>query len=254
MSAVEVLREQARQSPTRRFSLRELVQILGIASAQQATSGDIVDAVSKLTRAGISLDPSLKEDGGVDSPRSLTVPPITLPLESVVSDYLRTGESERVEFKSSFLKPTEHIRSAPTEVIQASVVKAVAGMMNHRGGVVLVGVDDTGGVLGIQADLDEKCSDLDTWHQKLAQTISKNLKPKPDGHVSYDTVEIDGRLIAVVTVTARHPQLTWALVNASNGQEKYALYHRTATRNSPIDSIEIEAFILARLQEARRLC
>ena len=253
MTTVEALREHARQSPTRRFSLRELVQMLGIASAQQATSGDIVDAVSKLTRAGISLDPSLKEDGGKDSPRRLVVPPTTTPLKSLVTDYIRAGESERVEFKSSFLKSTEH-PSTPTEVIQSNVVKAVGGMMNHRGGVLLIGVDDTGVVLGIQDDLDEKIGDLDKWHQKLAQTISENLKPKPDGHVSYQTVEIDGRQIAVITVSARHPQLTWALVNASNGQKKYALYHRTATRNSPIDPTEIEAFVLARLQEARRLC
>lgn len=61
------------------------------------------------------------------------------------------GENERVEFKSSIR--WDYKKENPVKYLQAPIAKAMAGMMNHQGGKLFIGVDDNGNVLGIEKDL-----------------------------------------------------------------------------------------------------
>ncbi|EME65483.1 response regulator receiver protein [Rhodococcus ruber BKS 20-38] len=71
-----------------------------------------------------------------------------------VLEMISTGESATVEFKSSVRVPLD--QQVEENVIVESFIKAIAGFLNARGGTLLVGVQDSGSIIGLDYDL-EKC-------------------------------------------------------------------------------------------------
>ncbi len=65
-------------------------------------------------------------------------------------ELIRGGESDRVEFKSS-LRWNFHAERKDPQIEHASL-KTIAAFMNSDGGTLLIGVDPTGSVIGLEAD------------------------------------------------------------------------------------------------------
>jgi membrane protein YdbS with pleckstrin-like domain len=70
---------------------------------------------------------------------------------SDVNEILAEGENQYVEFKSSMI--WDYRRQSANRELYEPVMKNITGFLNTRGGVVVVGVDDNGGVLGLDPDL-----------------------------------------------------------------------------------------------------
>jgi hypothetical protein len=71
-------------------------------------------------------------------------------LDMSLSHLVAAGEGERLEFKSSFRWDLRKRES--NKALEKVIAKSVAGLMNHRGGSLVIGVDDAGHILGIEAD------------------------------------------------------------------------------------------------------
>ena len=69
-----------------------------------------------------------------------------------IGDLIGQGEDDHVEFKSS-IRWDYNARSANRSV-QEAIAVAIAGMLNSKGGILLIGVADNGTVLGIEKDLE----------------------------------------------------------------------------------------------------
>lgn len=84
------------------------------------------------------------------------------------------GESARVEFKST---ARHNLRSGQRDDrIEAVIAKTLAGFLNTRGGTLLIGVDDAGSVLGLDADLAYmKAPDLDRYELWLHDLLTRVL-------------------------------------------------------------------------------
>jgi predicted HTH transcriptional regulator len=67
-----------------------------------------------------------------------------------VSELIAAGESGGVEFKST-LRTNLHT-GAVDDKMQLSVLKTIAGFLNAKGGTLMIGVDDDGVALGLDAD------------------------------------------------------------------------------------------------------
>ncbi len=67
-----------------------------------------------------------------------------------VADLIAQGESDAVEFKST-LRTNLHTNQHDDRM-QLSVLKTIAGFLNAKGGTLLIGVADSGEVLGLAAD------------------------------------------------------------------------------------------------------
>jgi hypothetical protein len=63
---------------------------------------------------------------------------------------IKSNESERLEFKSSIRWDFQQQRSNKT--LEAVIAKSIAGFMNHKGGNLLIGVNDSGQVVGLEND------------------------------------------------------------------------------------------------------
>lgn len=67
-----------------------------------------------------------------------------------IADLIKGGETDAVEFKST-LRVNLHT-GQPDDKIQVSALKTIAGFLNAKGGTLLIGVNDDGEALGLEAD------------------------------------------------------------------------------------------------------
>ncbi len=90
------------------------------------------------------------------------------------ADMLAAGESARVEFKSTArCNLHTHQRDDKIELV---ISKTVAAFANATGGDLLIGVDDSGAVLGLDEDLKfMKEPDLDRYELWLRDHLTKTL-------------------------------------------------------------------------------
>ena len=95
------------------------------------------------------------------------------PRESV-HELIRRGESDRLEFKST-ARWNLHT-AARDERMEMVIAKAVAGFLNTDGGALLIGVDDSGTVLGLVNDFSTvRGSDVDRFELWLRDFLSTTL-------------------------------------------------------------------------------
>lgn len=89
-------------------------------------------------------------------------------------ELIQAGESARVEFKST---ARHNLRSGQRDDrIEAVIAKTLAGFLNTRGGTLIIGVDDDGAVLGLDADLVHmRAPDLDRFELWLHDYLTRVL-------------------------------------------------------------------------------
>ena len=84
--------------------------------------------------------------------------PVAGNFEQTVRELIRAGESKALEFKST-MRMNLAAGQAGKE-IEIAWLKAIGGFMNTDGGIILIGVDDEGNIVGTEADgfeNDDKC-------------------------------------------------------------------------------------------------
>lgn len=89
-------------------------------------------------------------------------------------ELIDTGESAVVELKST---ARHNVRTGQRdERMELVIAKTVAGFLNGKGGTLLIGVDDSGVVLGLDADLPYmKAPDLDRYELWLHDYLTRVL-------------------------------------------------------------------------------
>jgi hypothetical protein len=90
--------------------------------------------VALLVRGRGKVDPHLTVPGDEQSLRRL----------------IDTGESDHLEFKSSMRWDGK--QGKVNKALEYVIAKTLCGLMNHRGGILMIGVDDQGHILGIGKD------------------------------------------------------------------------------------------------------
>jgi len=87
---------------------------------------------------------------------------------------IATGESERLELKSTLRWNLREKRSDKT--LEKVIAKSLAGLMNHRGGSLIIGVSDAGETLGINADCQTlKHKNADGFERALMDLVRSTL-------------------------------------------------------------------------------
>ncbi len=97
-------------------------------------------------------------------------------IESQIEKLLTQGENPNLEFKSTVRTNLKTGKS--DKDIEFSWLKTVAAFLNTQGGILLIGVDDSGQVLGLEADnfeTDDKCRLhlKNLIHQHIGPTFSR---------------------------------------------------------------------------------
>lgn len=96
-------------------------------------------------------------------------------------------ETETIELKSSLSKPEE-------------IIETVSGFSNTKGGKILIGVSNTGRILGVKIGEDTV--------ERLTNKIAQNTDPKVQPRISIQ--EIDKKKIIVIDVKESMDKLVLA--------------------------------------------
>jgi predicted HTH transcriptional regulator len=144
---------------------------------------------------------------------------------------IAAGESDNVERKASLRHPFDPLptslrrsvvqqvevdeRQALSDVqkgLQKAVTKTIAAFLNTRGGTLLIGVDDSGAVLGIEHDFryfrEERHRNADGWLRSLKEAIAKTLGAEACGAIHVSLLRHEHGTVAVVECPARGSE-TW---------------------------------------------
>ena len=92
-----------------------------------------------------------------------------------LSELLQGGESETLEFKTSF---------------NEDALESIGALVNARGGIVLIGVDDGGVTCGVQVGK----KTLEDWANRIQEATDPRLQP------SIRTSKQDGKTVVTITV------------------------------------------------------
>lgn len=117
-----------------------------------------------------------------------------------IGDLLEMDESQTLEFKSS---ARWNIRAEVADKkIEHVVLKTVAGFLNADGGQLLIGVDDSGSVVGLDADFSTLSKpNRDGFELWLRQHLDSNLSITTAHLVRISIEAIEGSDLAVVSVS-----------------------------------------------------
>jgi serine/threonine protein kinase len=161
---------------------------------------------------------------------------------SNIHELIGAGESESVEFKSSLhhqYEPSSPELQKPQPVqtrkdvqkqIKKAVTKTIAAFLNASGGTLLVGVDDSGTILGIKPDfeyLHHGRQNADGWLLSLQQVIINALGADVWSAVRVSLVHQGEKTVAVVHCPARTSE-TWH--RAEDGGERFYIRASSGTR------------------------
>jgi predicted HTH transcriptional regulator len=149
------------------------------------------------------------------------------------------GESGAVEFKASLRWDLQERRVNKT--LERVVAKTVAGFLNGRGGTLLLGVDDAGGIPGLAADYATLTRpDRDGFERHLMQSLTAALGGAARRFTAAAFVEVDGADVCVLTI---HP--ADAPVYLKDGNEA-RLYLRTGNATTPLPLDEAVQYVRSR--------
>jgi hypothetical protein len=117
-----------------------------------------------------------------------------------IEELLEQVEGEFLEFKLSLTCDMQ--RNERNKEVEHKIAKALCAFMNHRGGTLLIGVENNGKAVGVERDMNllhrNGKDDKDVFDQKLTQMIQVYLGPNKRNlvHLSWETIE--GKAVARV--------------------------------------------------------
>ena len=110
-----------------------------------------------------------------------------------IRSLISSGEGNRVEFKSTLRWNLKTDRSE--KVIEKAWLKSVAAFLNSEGGVLLVGVEDNGDILGTEAD---NFDNDDKYLLHVNNRLQQHIGLEHAGFISYQLVPVDNLKILLV--------------------------------------------------------
>ncbi len=111
-------------------------------------------------------------------------------LKEEIVEMAKKGENERLEFKS-----TLRINLYTNEIdrkVEFSALKTLVAFMNSNGGVLLIGVENSGKIIGIEQD---KFENADKYLLHLTNIIKTKIGKKILSLISFKFIEFEGKTV-----------------------------------------------------------
>lgn len=157
-------------------------------------------------------------------------------LQQSIPSLIADGESEFVEFKSSLRHDYRQIKTDKN--LEEVILKSVAGFLNAKGGTLIIGVNDSGEILGLENDYwSLKRKDKDGFQQRLILIISnafgKDICTKI--HIAFHEINVQ-EICTLYIEPSQHP----VFVNEDN---RTIFYLRTGNVTNPLTTSEVVKYL-----------
>jgi predicted HTH transcriptional regulator len=127
-----------------------------------------------------------------------------------IADLLKLPESETLEFKSTLKWDIRQEKSNPALVLEC--VKTIAGFLNNKGGILIVGYDDDNNIIyGLEKDypFTSKKQNYDGWQQYFINQINDKLGKTINHYFTLESISYNGKTLAKINVkTSPSPVFT----------------------------------------------
>ncbi|MFB3917655.1 MAG: helix-turn-helix domain-containing protein [Terriglobales bacterium] len=235
-------------------TLLELFEIFEL-NTEEGTLAKVFLVERRLAELGLKLVPGI-EIGEIETVRRVELAEQLLITEADVLEDLRRREAEDLELKSSLLYDHARAKKDPSatamelksEAVLYSGLRTIAAFLTCTGGVLYIGIDDSGAILGIEYDFpcitsSKEKQNADHWELHLRNCIQGRFKEGENinDYVSCGVMPINGKLIARIEVAPR-AKLSFLLSKQGN----YSLYRRQGNRTVEVPIELIEEFIEVR--------
>jgi len=145
-----------------------------------------------------------------------------------IADVIRTGESVSLELKSTL--QWDVVQKKKNEALRDGVIRTVTAFLNTSGGTLLIGVEDSGKVLGLDDDLKILDNSRDKFDRTVGALLMDQIGPEHMSFVRMRFDELEGTAIFVIDVD-RAPKPAFA--KTSKGKE---FFIRVGGATRPLDS------------------
>jgi len=158
-------------------------------------------------------------------------------LESLsIPDLIKNGETGKVEFKSSLIWDYKIKRK--NKLMGEIIAKTISCFMNSNGGILLIGVDDDGNVLGLENDLAQlKKANLDEFELHLTNVINAYLGKISRAFMNIKFEKVNDKDVAAV-LAKKSPRPVFV---KRKGKKEF--YFRTGNSCQPLDIQDANLYI-----------
>ncbi len=120
-------------------------------------------------------------------------------LKTSLNDLLTAGESASLEFKSSVR--WDYNESRINKDLSKPIIRTIAALLNTKGGVLLLGVNDDGTICGIEKDLETLPNrNRDDFTQMISSLIHSKLGAGYWDLIDLQYPESDGKTVCMIKV------------------------------------------------------
>ena len=165
-----------------------------------------------------------------------------------IRDLIAGGENQTVEFKSTLQWDVR--QGKQNTALRHQVLKTVAAFLNTDGGTLVIGVEDDGRVLGLDADLALVRNSRDRFEQLLASLLSDHLGAQYAPLLQGRFEEVEGKLIYVLEV---QPASEPVFLKGIKGEEFYVRVQTTTRSLNPRETVKYIQNRWPALKDARKI-
>ncbi len=156
-----------------------------------------------------------------------------------INRLIRQKEGQQLEFKASFF--WDYKLEDTNKELRRAIVKNIAALMNSEGGVILVGIDDSGKVLGLAKDIAiSKRGNLDSVENMFNQTFSSLIGAEYRQYLDISFIKYKGHDLCQMKV---YPAPVPVYLTNGNGEE---FYIRTGNSSQPLSIRQAVEYIRGR--------
>lgn len=156
-----------------------------------------------------------------------------------IRSIISSGESDRVEFKSTLRWNLKTDRAE--KVIEKSWLKSIVAFLNTDGGVLLIGVADTGDILGTGAD---RFDNDDKYLLHINNRIREYVGLEFAGFINFQLVPVDGQQVLLVQC---QPSPSPVFLKSGNDEDFYV---RVGPGNRRLSTSEVLTYVTNRKSKA----
>lgn len=174
---------------------------------------------------------------------------VETPLETSIEELIAGGENSNLEFKSSMCwSGIEAGRDTKSEEI---ILKSISAFSNGTGGTLLIGVNDEGVALGLEADYSvlrkrDREGDKDQFELHLRNLVTRNFGAVfAASQIEVTFPQVTGKEICRIDIKKGHSPLYMEVID-KNAQKQKKFYVRSGNSSPEIGLAEISDYIRTR--------
>ena len=153
-----------------------------------------------------------------------------------VQDYIKIGESDTIEFKSSLR--WDIAKKMYNKDLEKVILKTLSSFMNSRGGVLLIGVSDDGEILGLEQDFEQvKKKNADGFQQLIISLVNDYLEPEFTEYLDISFEKLENKEVCLIKV---RPSAKQVFMKENQNKE---FHIRSGNTSKRLDSKESHNYI-----------